>query len=324
MNHSVCRWLVAGTLTCLALATVHAQSYPGRPVRMVVPFPPGSASDFLARVLGQKLGEAWGQQIVVDNRPGAGGLIGGTVVAKSNPDGYTIALIGQPHLTAYLLSKSPPWDPFKDFTHIGGVASMPNVAVVGPGLPVASLGELLSQVKAKPGYFNFGSAGIGSSSHLAAEMFNAAAGLKAVHVPFKLLGDAIAEMYGGRVHYYLFPLPAAMPALRDGKIKAVATGGRTRTVALPQTPTMAESGLPGFVSETYFGLLGPAGMPKNIVTQINADSVKYLKTDDVRSRYQQNGADPMPGTPAEFEKIQRNEFVRVKRVIQDIDLKPQF
>jgi tripartite-type tricarboxylate transporter receptor subunit TctC len=317
------RWFVLIVALCACFA-VHAQSYPNRPVRMVVPFPPGSASDFLARVLGQKLGEAWGQQIVVDNRPGAGGLIGGTAVAKSNADGYTIALIGQPHLTAYLLSKSPPWDPFKDFTHIGGVASMPNVAVVGPGLPIASLKDLLSQVKGKPDYFNFGSAGIGSSSHLAAEMFNAAAGLKAVHVPFKLLGDAIAEMYGGRVHYYLFPLPAAMPTLRDGKLKPVATGGRARAVALPQVPTMGESGLPGFVSETYFGLLGPAGISKSIVAQVHSDTVKFLKTEDMRQRYLQNGAEPMPTTPAEFEKVQRAEFARVKRVIQDIDLKPQF
>jgi tripartite-type tricarboxylate transporter receptor subunit TctC len=291
---------------------------------MVVPFPPGSASDFLARVLGQKLTEGWSQQIVVDNRPGAGGLIGGTAVARSNPDGYTVALIGQPHLTAYLLSKTPPWDPFKDFTHIGGVASMPNVAVVGPGLSINTLTELLAVVKGKPGHFNFGSAGVGSSSHLAGEMFNAAAGLKAVHVPFKLLGDAIAEMYGGRVHYYLFPLPAAMPTLREGKLKPIATGGRTRTVALPKVPTMAESGLPGFASETYFGLLGPAGLPKNIVARVNGDAVKYLKTDEVRQRYQQNGADPMPTTPAEFEKIQRAEFARVKRVVQEIDLKPQF
>jgi tripartite-type tricarboxylate transporter receptor subunit TctC len=324
MIRFACRWLVAGALACLTFSAVHAQGYPSRPVRMVVPFPPGSASDFLARVLGQKLGEAWGQQIVVDNRPGAGGLIGGTVVAKSNADGYTIALIGQPHLTASLLARTPPWDPLKDFTHIGGVASMPNVAVVGPGLPVTSLGELLSRVKGKPGYFNFGSAGVGSSSHLAAEMFNAAAGLKAVHVPFKLLGDAIAEMYGGRVHYYLFPLPAAMPALRDGKITPIATGGRVRTIALPEVPTMAESGLAGFVSETYFGLLGPAGIPKNIVTQVNADAVKFLKTEDLRQRYQQNGADPMPTTPAGFEKVQTAEFARVKGVIQNIGLKPQF
>ena len=315
---------LAAAAACSAPAITRAQNYPARPIRMIVPFPPGAASDFLARVLGQKLTEAWGQQIVVDNRPGAGGLIGGTAVAKANPDGYTIALIGQPHLTATLLSKSPPWDAFKDFTHIGGVASMPNVAVVGPGLQVNTLAELISQVKAKPGNYNFGSAGIGSSSHLAAEMFNAAAGLNAVHVPFKLLGDVLAEMYGGRVHYYLFPLPAAMPALRDGKIKAIATGGRARTVALPQIPTMGEAGLPGFVSETYFGILGPAGMPKNIVSKINAETVKFLNTEEIRQRYLVNGAEPMPTTPDGFYKIQLAEYARVKKVIQDIGLKPQF
>jgi tripartite-type tricarboxylate transporter receptor subunit TctC len=301
-----------------------AQEFPNRPVRMVVPFPPGSASDFLARVLGQKLTEPWSQQIVVDNRPGAGGLIGGTVIDKASPDGYTIGLVGQPHLTAILLSKNPPWDSIKDFTHIGLVASMPNVVTVGPGLQVNSLQELLNQVRAKPGFYNFGSAGIGSSSHLAAEMFDSAAGLKAVHVPFKLLGDALAEMYGGRVHYYLFPLPAAMPALRDGKIKAIATGGKTRTVALPQVPTMSEAGMPGFVSETYFGLLGPIGMPKAIVTKINTETNKILKTEDVRNRYLQNGAEPAPSTPDEFRKIQLAEQARVQKVIKDIDLKPQF
>ena len=321
--------LLAASLGCVASGALAQTAptpatYPARPVRLVVPFPPGAASDFLARVLGQKLTESWNQQIVVDNRPGAGGLIGGSAVAHSNADGYTIALIGQPHLTATLLSKTPPWDPFKDFTHIGGVASMPNVAVVGPGLQVNTLSELLTQVKAKPGYYNFGSAGVGSSSHLAAEMFNSAAGLKSVHVPFKLLGDALAEMYGGRVHYYLFPLPAAMPALRDGKLKPIATGGAKRTVALPQVPTMAEAGLPGFVSETYFGILGPAGIPKAIVTKINAETVKYLNTEEMRQRYLTNGADPMPTTPDGFEKVQRAEYERVKKVIHEIGLKPQF
>lgn len=312
-------------LTGLPLAgAANAQNYPARPIRMVVPFPPGAASDFLARVLGQKLGEAWSQQIVVDNRPGAGGLIGGTVVAKASADGYTIALIGQPHLTATLLSKNPPWDPLKDFAHIGLVASMPNVAVVGPGLQVNSLSELIAQVKAKPGYYNVGSAGVGSSSHLAAEMFNAAAGLKAVHVPFKLLGDVLAEMYGGRVHYYLFPLPAIMPALRDGKLKPIATGGRARTIALPEVPTMSAAGLPGFVSETYFGLLGPAGIPKPIVARINVESARLLKTDDIRNRFQQNGAEPASSTPEGFYKVQEDEYLRVKKILQDIGLKPQF
>ena len=316
--------LGAGAVLTLLAGTVVAQDYPNRPVRMVVPFPAGAASDFLARVLGQKLGETWGQQVVVDNRPGAGGLIGGTVVAKSSPDGYTIALIGQPHLTAALLSKQPPWDPLKDFSHIGLVASMPNVLTVSPGFPVSSLTDLINQVKAKPGFYNVGSAGMGSSSHLAAEMFNAAAGLKSVHVPFKLIGDIIAEMYGGRIHYYLFPLPAVMPVLRDGKIKAVATGGRARAVALPQTPTMAEAGLAGFVSETYFGLLGPAGIPKKIITRINTDTVKQLGTDDLKTRFQNGGADAASSTPEGFYKIQVAEQLRVKKIIQDIGLKPMF
>jgi tripartite-type tricarboxylate transporter receptor subunit TctC len=312
--------LLAGMLA----GTVPAQEYPVRPVRMVVPFPPGAASDFLARVLGQKLTEAWGQQIVVDNRPGAGGLIGGTLVAHASPDGYTIALIGQPHLTAALLSKQPPWDPLKDFSHIGLVASMPNVLTVGPGLQVNTLSELIAQVKAKPGYYNVGSAGMGSSSHLAAEMFNSAAGLKSVHVPFKLIGDIIAEMYGGRVHYYLFPLPAVMPVLKEGKIRPIATGGKARAVALPQVPTMSEAGLPGFVSETYFGLLGPARVSQKTVARINAETVKQLKTDDLRKRFQNGGADAAFSTPEEFYKIQLAEQVRVKKIIQDIGLKPVF
>ena len=326
MKTTMLRTFASGIGAVLALLSgpAAAQDYPTRPVRMVVPFPPGAASDFLARVLGLKLGEAWSQQIVVDNRPGAGGLIGGTLVARATPDGYTIALIGQPHLTAAQLSKQPPWDPLKDFSHIGLVASMPNVITVGPGFPVNTLADLITQVKARPGHYNVGSAGMGSSSHLAAEMFNAAAGLKSVHVPFKLIGDIFAEMYGGRIHYYLFPLPAVMPVLKEGKIRAIATGGRARAFALPQVPTMSEAGLPGFESATYFGLLGPSGIPRKIITQINAETVKQLKTEDLRTRFQNGGADAATSTPEGFYKIQQAENERVKKIIKDIDLKPQF
>jgi tripartite-type tricarboxylate transporter receptor subunit TctC len=320
------RKVLLGLSVALALfaGSTVAQEFPNRPVRMVVPFPAGSASDFLARVLGQKLTEGWSQQVVIDNRPGAGGLIGGTVVARAAPDGYTIGLVGQPHITAYLLSREPPWNPLKDFAHIGLVASMPNVLTVGPGLQVNTLQELITQVKARPGFYNVGSAGIGSSSHLAAEMFNAAAGLKAVHVPFKLISDIYAEMYSGRLHYYLFPLPAVMPALKDGKIRAIANGGKSRSVAIPQVPTMSEAGMQGFTSETYFGLLGPAALPKKLVTQINATTVKQLNTEDMKSRYQNGGADAAPSTPEEFYKIQQAELARVTKVIKDIGIKPQF
>lgn len=308
----------------LAASPIAAQDYPNRPVRLVVPFPAGSASDFLARVLGQKLSEQWAQQVVVDNRPGAGGLIGGTVVARASPDGHTMGLIGQPHLTAPLLAKQPPWDPLKDFSHIGLVASMPNVLTVGPGFAAKDLQDLIAQVKTRPGHYNVGSAGVGSSSHLAAEMFNAAAGLKAVHVPFKSIGDIIAEMYGGRIHYYLWPLPAIMPVLKEGKIRPVATGGPARAPALPQVPTMSEAGLKGFVSETYFGLLGPAGVPKKIIARVNADSVKHLASDDLKTRFQNGGAIASSSTPDGFYKIQAAEQVRVRKIIQDIGLKPMF
>src|SRR5688572_29313985 len=315
---------VAALACGFAAAPLAAQDYPNRPVRMVVPFPAGAASDFLARVLGQKLGETWGQQVVVDNRPGAGGLIGGTVVARASPDGYTVALIGQPHLTAALLAKEPPWDPIKDFSHLGLVASMPNVLTVGPGFAARDLQDLISQVKAKPGFYNVGSAGVGSSSHLAAEMFNAAAGVKAVHIPFKLIGDIIAEMYGGRVHYYLFPLPAVMPVLKEGKIRPVATGGTARAVALPQVPTMNEAGLKGFASETYFGLLGPARIPQKIVTKVNADAVKQITSTDLKTRFENGGAIASSSTPEGFQKIQAAEQVRVGKIIRDIGIKPLF
>jgi tripartite-type tricarboxylate transporter receptor subunit TctC len=178
-------------------------------------------------------------------------------------------------------------------------------------------------VKGKPGHFNFGSAGVGSSSHLAAEMFNAAAGLKAVHVPFKLIPDIFAEMYGGTLHYYLFPLPAVMPRLAEGKIRALATGGKARSVAIPKVPTMSEAGMPGFVSETYFGLLGPAAMPKAIIDRINADTVRHLKTEDMKTRFQSGGAEPASSTPDGFRKIQQEEFRRVERIVKEIGIKPQ-
>jgi tripartite-type tricarboxylate transporter receptor subunit TctC len=189
---------------------------------------------------------------------------------------------------------------------------------------VNTLQELLARVREKPGFYNFGSAGVGSSSHFATEMFNSAAKLNAVHVPFKLLADALAEMYGGRVHYYLFPLPAGMPALKDGRVKAIATGGKTRAVALPDVPTMSEAGMPGFVSESYFGLVGPRNLPQATVTKINADAVKFLKTDEIRTRYQQGGAEPSPSTPAEFQKLMADEQQRVRTIIRNIGLKPQF
>src|SRR4051812_48749047 len=214
--------LVAGS--AIATAAIAAEAYPTKPIRLVVPFPPGAASDFLARTLGQKLNELYAQQVVIDNRPGAGGVVGSTLVAKSVPDGYTLGMVGQPHLMQPLLQREPPYRPIDDIVFVTQVASLPNVLVVSPQLPVKSVADVIALAKSKPGTLNFGSAGIGSSSHIAGEALKAAAGIDIVHVPFKLLPDIFAEMLAGRVQLYMFPLPAVMPMLKDSKLHVVAVG----------------------------------------------------------------------------------------------------
>jgi tripartite-type tricarboxylate transporter receptor subunit TctC len=300
-----------------------AEPYPSKPIRLVVPFPPGAASDFLARVVGQQLGELYGQQVVIDNRPGAGGLIGSQIVAKANPDGYTLGMVGQPHLSNVLIRDSRPYDPLRDFDAVGLVAVLPNVVVVGNSVPAKSLSELIALAKPKPGQLNFGSAGTGSSSHLAGEMFVAAAGIKAVHVPFKLFSDVFAEMIQGRIQFYVFPLPAAMPMLKDTRLKAVAVGTPSRAAALPGVPTAKEAGMANYESESWFGLVGPAGMPKAAITRLNADVVRTLQRPDVRKRFEAQGAESRPSSPAEFQKLQRDEYPRLARLIKELGIKVQ-
>ncbi len=307
---------------CAGTAVAAQQQYPNKPIRMVVPFPPGAASDFLGRTVGQKLADVYGQQVVIDNRPGAGGLIGSQIVLKGAPDGYTLAIVGQPHVTNTLIHAKKPYDALKDFNSIGLVASIPNVVVIGTGVPVKNVGELVALAKAKPGTLNFGSAGVGSSSHLAGEMFQAAAGIKAVHVPFKSLADVFSEMIAGRVHFYVFPLPAAMPMLKEGRLKPIAVATPKRAVALPDVPTTAESGLPQFQSDSWFGIIAPAGVPKAVVARLNADLVKVLKDPDTHDRFQKQGADPAPGSPDQFHKLQADEYVRLGKLIKEIGMKP--
>ncbi len=297
--------------------------YPNKAVRMVVPFPPGSASDFLARTVGQKLGERYGQQIVIDNRPGAGGLVGSGIVATAVPDGYTLTLIGQPHLVNTLIHKDPGYRPFDDFASVTEVASMPNVLVVAPNLPVKSVTSLIALAKAKPGQLNIGSAGVGSSSHLAGEMFKSVAGIDVVHIPFRLLGDIFAEMLAGRVHLYVFPLPAAMPMLKQGKLQPLAVATPKRAVALPDVPTMAEAGLPAFKSDSWFGILVPAKTPRAIIARLNADVGAILRDPAIKERMLAQGAEPVFGTPGEFLKLQRDEYLRIQKLVRDIGIEPR-
>lgn len=322
---AVTRRLIAatGVLLLAAGAAIAQDKFPAKPIRMVVPFPPGAASDFLARAIGQKLNELYGQQIVIDNRPGAGGLVGSTIVATAVPDGYTITLVGQPHLINTLIHKNPGYRPFDDFAPVTEVASMPNVLVVAPNLQVKSVSGLIALAKAKPGQLNFGSAGVGSSSHLAGEMFKSTAGINVVHIPFRLLGDIITEMLAGRVHLYVFPLAAVMPMLQQGKLRPLAVATPKRAVAIPEVPTMTESGLPAYQSDSWFGVLAPAKTPRAIIGQLNKDIVRILRQPEVKERFLRQGAEPVFGTPEQFLKLQQEEYVRIGKLVKDIGIEPR-
>jgi tripartite-type tricarboxylate transporter receptor subunit TctC len=316
--------LILAALCALSAFAACAQNkYPDKPIRMIVPFPPGSASDFLARTIGLKLNDLYGQQVVIDNRPGAGGVVGSTMIAKAIPDGYTLGMIGQPYLINAILQKDAPYRALEDVVAIAEVAALANVLVIAPNLPIKTTAELIAMAKARPGELNFGSAGIGASSHIAGEAFKAAAGINVVHVPFKLLGDVFTEMIAGRVHMYMFPLPAVMPMLKDGKLRPLAVGTAKRTPSLPDVPTISESGLPGFTSESWFGVVAPAGTPRNIVQQLNRDIINILKTPDIGERFLRQGAEAVYGTPEQFRELMREEYAKYQKLVKDAGISSQ-
>ncbi len=321
-----CRLLLATiVLTGAAASTAFAaESYPARPIRMVVPLPPGTASDFLARTLAQPLSEQFGQQVVVDNRPGAGGLIGSGIVAKAIPDGYTMAMIAAPHVVAPLLQSKPPYHPIDDFVAVAEVALIPNVLVVSPNTPAATVKELVALAKSKPGQLNYASVGVGTLAHIGAEIFNRAAGIKAVHVPFKVVGDAYAETLSDRVHYFLFTVPTAMPMLRDGRLRAIAVSSAKRTAALPDVPTLAEAGLPGAQSEGWFGIVAPAGTPRKVIAHFHAHVAKLLKEARVKEAFARQSAEPTADvTPEGYGGLLKSEYQRYKDLVRDTGMKTQ-
>ncbi len=301
-----------------ASAAVAAEKYPAKPIRLVVPFPPGFASDFLARTVGQRLGETYGQQVVIDNRPGAGGLIGSRIGARASPDGYTLMMVGQAHLINTLIHKHPDYHPFNDFAAVTQIALMPSVMVIAPNLPVTSLADLIAAAKAKPGQYNFGSGGVGTWSHFSGEMFKSAAGIDIVHVPFRLLADWLTEMAAGRVHLYVAPLPAVMPILKSGKLRPLVVTTARRVAALPDVPTTVEAGLPDYQTDNWFGIGAPAKTPRAIIAQVNRDVVRVLQEPQIRERFLSQGAEPAFGTPEQFLKLQKDEYVRVQKLVKDL------
>jgi len=315
---------IAIVLLAAAPGAVPAQGeWPSKPIRMIIPFTSGSASDVTGRIVALRLAEIYHQQIVADNRPGAGGLIGSELTRQAAPDGYTVAMVGQPHLSNALLRVDKPYDPLKDYAAIAPVANTPNIIVLGKGVDVKTIPELIALAKAKPGALNYGSAGIGSSSHLAGAMFASKAGIDVVHVPFRQGGDSRTALVTGTIQYYIYPLPAIATAVKSGLIRALAVTSTRRAPALPDVPTSAEAGFPQYVSVSWFGLIGPRGMPRQIIARLNADTMRVLKEPATVQKFEQQGAEPAYGSPEDFAKLQRDEYAELGALIVKIGMKAQ-
>jgi tripartite-type tricarboxylate transporter receptor subunit TctC len=296
---------------------VQAQTYPSKPVKLVVPFPPGGSLDIAGRLLAQKLSEAWGQSVVVENKPGAGGNIGADFVAKSPADGYTI-LMGalSTHAVNPSLYKSMPYDAVKDFAPISLIAITPNVLVVNPAVPVSTAKEFVAYAKANPGKLAFGSGSNGSAGHLAGELFKVETGTDAVHVPFKGGAPATQALMAGDTQFMFDNLANAMAQVKAGRIKALAVTTAERSKLAPDLPTMAEAGLPGFDISTWYGLFAPAGTPPAVIAKWNADVTKILNSPDVRAKLQADGAEPSPNTPEQFAQFIARELAKYARIIK--------
>jgi len=309
--------LAAGALQALA------QGYPNKPVHVIITFPPGTGTDIVARTVTQKLSEFWGQPVLAENRAGAGGSIGAALVAKAVPDGYTLMIDSNAHVVTPAIYAELPYDTLKDFVDIAPLAGGPNVLVAGPGSKAKSVAELIAEAKAKPGQINFASAGIGSGTHLNLEKFKLAAGIDVTHVPYKGTPEVVTDLLGKRVSYYFAPISPAIPLIRDGRLRALAVSSARRSDQLPEVPTVAESGLPGFEFILWFGLWGPAGMPADIVDKISKDVNRALTGADVRERLAKLGNDTMIMSPGEFSRLVRKELDDYARIVKAAGIKPQ-
>jgi len=316
--------------TLLALSTVaaaafggsldaSAQAYPNQVVRIVVPFSAGSITDGLARILADKLGDLWKQQVIVENRPG---LPGTTAVAKSAPDGYTLMLTSNGHTIASAINKSIQFDPVKDFTGVSRVAAVPLVAIVPPDFPGKTLKDFIAAANEKPGQLNFSSAGIASTSYLSAEILKQDAKINIQHVPYKGAPEATTAVIRNDVQMYMAPIPSTQELTATGKVKALAINSAKRVPQLPDVPTVAET-LPNYKYESWFGVLAPAGTPQAILTKVSEDIAKVLEMPDVREKLLAQGSIPSPTTPAEFDAINKSDTERYGKILKDAGITPQ-
>jgi tripartite-type tricarboxylate transporter receptor subunit TctC len=314
----------AALLLAALSAAAHADVYPSRPIRFVVAFPPGGGTDIIARSIAQKLGERWSQQVLVDNRPGAGGNIGTDIVAKSAPDGYTLLMgsAGPLAINASLFA-SLPFDPQRDLAPVTLAASTPNVLVVHPSLKAATVKELIALAKTEPGRINFASSGFGTPAQLAGELFNTMAGVKLVHVPYKGASPALADLLGGQVQLMFSTMPPALPHMKEGRLRALAVTSLKRSPAAPELPTVDEAALPGFEANTWHGVVLPAGAPAEIIARLNREIVAILHLPEVVGRLESQGAEPVGSTPEEFAAYIRSETVKWAKVVRESGAKAE-
>jgi tripartite-type tricarboxylate transporter receptor subunit TctC len=305
-------FIVAGTAT-VGLA----QSYPSKPIRLVVPYPPGGSTDIVARVIGEQLSQSMGQRFVVDNRPGAGGNIGMQLAAGAEPDGYTVVVGTTAHAINMTLFKDLPYDTVKDFEPIALLTEVPLILVVNPAVEAQSVADLIALAKERPGTLNVASSGNGQSTHLAAEMFNAMAGIKLTHVPYKGSAPAITDVVAGHVQLMFDTVMSALPHVQAGKLRALAVSGAERAPVAPDVPTIAEAALPGYEAIAWNGLFAPAGTPRAIIDQLNAEVVKALQSEKVKEQLASLGATTRPTMPNEFSTYVRDEVSKWAKVVKE-------
>ena len=326
MHHAKRSWACLSLVACslwFGIGLAHAQGYPSKPIRIVVPFTPGSASDILSRLIGPKLQEAWGQQIVVDNRPSAGGTVAGEIVARATPDGHTLMLTSSAFAGSAALYDKLPYDPVKDFSGVSQVAETALVLVVAPSLGVKSAKELIALARAKPGSLTFASSGIGSGTHYGSELFKMAAGINVVHVPFRGTPEAIIDTMAGRVHYYLTPLLPVMPLVKGGKLIPLGVTTAVRQPLMPDVPSFGETVLPGFVYDGWFGVFTQSKTPRKTVNQLSREIARILHLPEIKERIASQGATAKSSSPEQFDKLVHGEIVTRKKVFKAAGVKPE-
>ncbi len=312
--------IIAMLPAILAAGTAGAQTatpYPAKAIRIIVPSTPGGGPDLMARTVGQKLSESLGQPVVVEPRPGAGGIIGSVAAAKAAPDGYTL-IMGNAgsHSVNPSLYRNLPYDPLRDFVAISLVSSAPNILIVHPSLPVKNVRDLLALARARPGELTFGSGSNGSTAHLSGELLATLAGVKLLHVPFKGAPAAVLGVITGEVSMAIPNLPPALPHVRSGKLKALGVSTPKRSPAVPELPTIAESGLPGYAATAWYGVLAPAGTPREIILKLNTEIVKILRTDEMKKRIASDGGEVIGSTPEEFTAVMKTDIAKWAGVVQ--------